>query len=96
MSINPIGTQQDLIKLRNLAEQQRNQRAEKFKSKILKQTHDIQLAENLSPIAERPQEVIESTKKIGEVSKESNSENQTAQLGIKSTQSPPGVLYDNH
>ena len=43
-------TEQDLDNLRKLAEQQKNQRALKIKSRILKQTHDIKLAESLSPI----------------------------------------------
>ena len=50
MSIYSNVTEQDLINLRKLAEQQKNQRAEKIKNRILKQTHDIKLAERLSPI----------------------------------------------
>ena len=50
-SIYPNVTEQDLINLRNLAEQQKNQRALKFKNRILKQTHVVKLAETLSPIA---------------------------------------------
>ena len=57
MSIYSNVTEQDLINLRKLAEQQKNQRAEKFKSRILKQTHDIKLAESLSPITEKLDEV---------------------------------------
>ena len=45
-------TEQDLINLRNLAEQQKNQRAEKIKNRNLKQTHDFNLAKSLSPITE--------------------------------------------
>ena len=40
MSIYSKVTQDDLDILRNLAEQQKNQRAEKIKNIILKQTHD--------------------------------------------------------
>ena len=66
MSIYSNVTEQDLISLRNLAEQQKNQRALKIKKRILKQTHDIKLAESLSPITKKV-EVNESTKKIGEL-----------------------------
>ena len=57
MSIYSNVTEQDLINLRKLAEQQKNQRAEKIKNRILKQTHDIKLAENLSFITEKLNEV---------------------------------------
>ena len=40
-------------KLCKLAEQQKNQRVLKIKSGILKQTHDIKLAESLSPITKK-------------------------------------------
>ena len=50
MSIYPNVTEQDLINLRKLAEQQQNQRAEKFQNRILKRTHDVKLEESLSPI----------------------------------------------
>ena len=39
MSIYPNVTEQDLINLPKLAEQQKNQRADKTINKILKQTH---------------------------------------------------------
>ena len=57
MSIYSNETEQDLIILRKLAEQQKNQRAEKIKSRILKQTHSINLAKSLSPITEKLDEV---------------------------------------
>ena len=75
MSIYSNVTEQDLINLRKLAEQQKNQRAEKIKNRNLKQTHDIKLAESLSPITKELDEVNKSTKKIGDVIKEANSEN---------------------
>ena len=53
MSIYSNITEQDLISLRKLAEQQKNQRALKIKIRILKQTHDIKLAESLSPITKK-------------------------------------------
>ena len=76
MSIYSNVTEQDLIDLRKLAEQQKNQRALKIKNRILKQTHDIKLAESLSPITKNLSEVNESTKKLGEVFKASISENE--------------------
>ena len=74
-------TEQDLIILRKLAEQQKNQRAEKIKITILKQTHDIKLAESLSPKPKKLNEVKESTQKLGDVIKE----NMTPQQAIKNT-----------
>ena len=38
MSINPNVTEQDLVNLRKLAEQQKNQRALRIKNRNLKQT----------------------------------------------------------
>ena len=54
-------TEQDLINLRKLAKQQKNQRAEKNKKRILilKQTHDNKLAESLSSITDELDEVKE-------------------------------------
>ena len=46
-------SKQDLNNLRKSAEQQRNQRVEKIKNRILKQTHDFKLAESLSPITKK-------------------------------------------
>ena len=53
-----------MTNLHNLAEEQKEQRALKYKNRILKQTHDIKLAESLSPITKK---LDESTKKISEV-----------------------------
>ena len=50
MSIYSNVTEQGLINLLKIAEQQINQRALKIKNRILKQTHDIKIAESLSPI----------------------------------------------
>ena len=79
MSIYSNVTEQVLINLRKLPEQQKNQRAEKIKNRILKQTHDKRLSERLSPILMKLEEVNKSTKKIGEVIKGSNSENEKIQ-----------------
>ena len=62
MIISSNVTEQDLINLRKLAEQKKNQRALKIKNRILKQTHDIKLAENLSPITKKLDTIIESFK----------------------------------
>ena len=87
-------TEQDLINLRKLAEQQKNQRAET----ILKQIHDVKLAESLSPITKKLHEVKENTQKIGDVIEESQQE--TPQLAIENTpthkpiEHNEGVIYD--
>ena len=86
MSIYSNVTELDLINLRKLAEQQKNQRAIKIKNRILKQTHDVKLAESLSPITKKLDEVNKSaqesllpfTRKLDTVNesiKESNPEN---------------------
>ena len=62
MSIYSNVTEQNLINLRKLAEQQKNQLALKIKNRILKQTHDIRLAECLSPITKKQEKVNQSTK----------------------------------
>ena len=73
MSIYSNVTEQDLINLRKLAEQQKNQRALKIKNRILKQTHDIKLAESLSPITKNLDKVNKSTQEVGDIIRESNS-----------------------
>ena len=72
MSIYSNVTEQDLENLRKLAEQQENERALNIKNRILKQTHDVKLAESLSPITKKLDEVNKSTKELGEIVKESN------------------------
>ena len=79
MSIYSNVTEKDLDNLRKLADQQKNQRALKIKNRILRQTHDAKLAESLSPITKKLDEVNKSTKNISEVIKESNSENENNQ-----------------
>ena len=98
MSIYPNVSEQDLINLRKLAEQQKNQLALKIKNLILKQTHDIKIAESLSPITKKLDEVRETTQKIGDVIKESQQE--TPQPAIEHTPPPrpiennEGIIYD--
>ena len=74
MSIYSNVTEQDMINLHKLAEQQKNERALKIKNRILKQTHDVKLAESLSPITKKLDEVNKSTQEVGDIIKESNSE----------------------
>ena len=63
-----------MIKLRKLAEQQKNQRALNIKNRILKQTHDVKLAESFSPISKQLDIINETTEKPNDVIKESNLE----------------------
>ena len=73
MSIYSNVTEKDLDNLRKLADQQKNQRAIKIKNRILKQTHDVKLAESLSPITKKLDELNKSTQEVGDKIKESNS-----------------------
>ena len=84
MSIYLNVTEQDLINLRKLAEQQKEQRALKIKNRILKQTHDIKLAKSLSPINKKLDETNESTQKVGDIIEK----NKTPQLAIENTSQP--------
>ena len=72
-----------MIIFRKLAEQQKAQRPLEVKNGILKQTLDRKLAESLSPITKKIDEVEESTQKIGDINKESQPE--TPQLAIENT-----------
>ena len=73
MSIYSNVTEQDLINLRKLGNQQKNPRAEKIKFKILKQAHNIKLAESLSPITKKLDNINENAKKVVDIIKQSNS-----------------------
>ena len=84
MSIFPNVTEQDPNNLLKLAEQQKNEGANKIKTRILKHTHDEKIAESLSPITKKLDEVKDSTKKLGDNIKQSQPE--TPQLAIKNTQ----------
>ena len=53
MSINSNVTEQVLVYIHKLEEQQKNQRAPKIKNRTLKQTHDVKLAESFSPITKK-------------------------------------------
>ena len=61
MSIYTNVTEQDLINLCELAEQQKTQPALEIKNRILNKKHDIKLPENLSPITKKLEEVKEPT-----------------------------------
>ena len=92
MSIYSNVTEQDMINLHKLSQQQKKQRALKIKNRILKQTHDVKLAESLSPITEKLDKtnknlsdvIKESTQKLGNVIKENN----TPQPAIENTPQP--------
>ena len=62
MSIHPNVTTQGLIVLVKLTEQQKNQRAEKIKERILEQTRDIWLAEIFTPICKTVERANDSPK----------------------------------
>ena len=100
MSIYSNITEKDLINLRKLAEQQKSQRALKIKNRILKQTHDIKIAESLSTITKKLSELLESTRKLAEIVKEMDTpqlaiENTHTALPIKNERIHPGVIYDS-
>ena len=99
MSIYSNVIEQDLINLRNLSEQQKDQRTLKIKDRILKQTHDVKLAESSSPITEKLDHVEEFIQKIRKIVIESNSlplaiENSHNALPIENEQIQPGVICD--
>ena len=82
-------TEQDLINLRKLAEQQKNQRAEKIRNRILKQTHDIKLGDCISPITKKLDEVKKTTQEVGEIIKKSKpSQNIKTILQSSQSQTP--------
>ena len=74
MSVYSTVTKQNLIILRKLADQQKSQRALKIKNRVLKQTHDINLAESASPKTKKIDDTKESRKKLGEVVKKTDVE----------------------
>ena len=75
-------TEQDLVNLHKLAEQQKKQRALKIKNRFLKQTHDIKLAERLSTLTKKLDTINDSFKNLGEIIKESYSENENNQVVV--------------
>ena len=80
MSIYSNVTEKDLINLRKLAQQQKEQRALKIKNRILEKTHNIKLAESLSPITKKLDEVNESTQDtLSPISQKLDTINETTQ-----------------
>ena len=100
MSIYSNVTEEDLNNLRNLGEPQKNQRALKVKNRILKQTHDIKLAEPFSPVTKKLDEVNKSVQILREVIEKSQPQDNIPQPAIERTQlrqpieNPEGVIYD--
>ena len=73
-------TEQDVINLRKLAEQQKEQRAIKFENRNLKQTHNVKLAESLSPITKKLDEIKKSTQEsLSSISKNLDTINESTQ-----------------
>ena len=100
MSIYSNVTERDLINLRNLAQQQKEHRALKIKKRILKETHDIKLAESLSPITTKLDEVSTSAQEslIPINTKLDTLDKSTKEIGekIKETNTPqPDTLLEN-
>ena len=83
MSIYSNVTEEVLINLRKLAEQQKEQRALKIKNRIIKQTHDVKLAQYLAPISKKLDEMKKTAENLGDVIKEKQHE--TPQLAIVNT-----------
>ena len=100
MSIFSNVTEQNLINLRNLAEQQKNQQIVKLKNTNLKQTHDKKLAENLSPITKKLEEINQSFEKLGELNEKPQPQNNIPHPSIEHTQphqpikNNEGVMFD--
>ena len=93
--------EQDLINLRNLAEQQKKSTSSRNeKKRISKQTLDIKVAESLLPITKKPDvdEVKGTTRKIGDIITEALPETLQSAIEITPTHQPiennEGVIYD--
>ena len=91
MSIYSNVTEQNLINLRQLAEQQKEQRAPKTKKRILKQTHDVELAENLTPITKKLDEVNISSQEVGKIIKKSQPSQNIKTVLQKSESQTPAI-----
>ena len=79
MSFYPNLSKQDLINLSKLAEQQKNQRAIKIKNKVSRQKFDKLLAEPFSFLTNKLEEVVKTTKNLGEVLMKINSGDENTQ-----------------
>ena len=96
MSIYSNVTEQDLDNLRKLAEQQKNQRAPKIKNRILERTHDIKLAESLSPITKRLDEVNKSAKKLDSIKESITPINEKLGTINESTQKVGDIIKESN
>ena len=95
MSIHSNVTEQDLINLRKLAEQQKNRRAIKIKNRILKQSHDVKLAESLSPVIKKLDEVIKSTQQpLSPITKKLDTINES--IKESQPQTPQPAIENTH
>ena len=94
MSIFSNVTEQDLINLRKLSEQQKEQQALKIRNRILKQTLDIRLAESLSPITKKLYTMIDSTKQLGEIVKKLEVEDGNTQTAAIENTNISRSLFD--
>ena len=83
MNVHSNVTEKYLINLGKLAEQQKNQRTFKIKNRLFKQTHDIKLAESLSPITKNLDVIIESAKQLSEMVKKSDLVDGNIQTGYR-------------
>ena len=94
MSIYSNVTENDLINLRKLAEQQKNERALKIKNSILKQTHDVKLAESLSPTTKKLDEVNKSAEtSLSPINKKLDTINESTQkVGDTMKESNSGII----
>ena len=94
MSIYSNVTEQDSDNLRKLAQQQKEQRAIKIKNRISKQTHDEKLAESLSPITKKLDEVNKSTQKVGDINKKSQPSQNLKTILQNSDSQTPAIDYN--
>ena len=94
MSIYSNVTEKDMENLRKLANQQKNERALKIKNRILKQTHDIKLAESLSPITKKLDDVKKSNKEsLSPISQKLDTINESTQeVGRIISESNPEII----
>ena len=94
MSIYSNITEQDMINLRKLADQQKNERALKIKNRVLKQTHDIKLAETLSPLTKKLDDVKKSNKEsLSPISQKLDTINESTQeVGRIIEESNPEII----
>ena len=87
MRIYPNVTEQDMINLTEIAEQQKNQRANNIQIRFLKQTHDKKRAESFKPITKQLGDVNNCTERSQQVLRKPDSGIETSnQLAIEKTQ----------